>query len=135
MPHPGTSQATIRLVKAFAESIGQIPIMLKKDHPAYVFNNMENALLGAAIDLAVNDVASIEDIDRAWTGVMKTAAGPFVMLDVGGLDLAWQITDAIAKITGDPQFQSRADFLRQYVDKGWLGVKSGRGFYTYAKPT
>jgi 3-hydroxybutyryl-CoA dehydrogenase len=134
MPHPGTSRSTVRLLRAFAESIGQIPIELKKEHPAYVFNNMLNALLGAAIDLAVNDVASVEDIDRAWIGVMKTLVGPFGILDYVGLDLAWQITDGLARVVGDPLLQSRADFLKQYVNKGWLGVKSGRGFYNYAKP-
>ncbi len=135
MPHPGTSQATMKLIRAFAESIGQIPIVLKKEHPAYVFNNMLNALNGAALDLAVNNVASIEDIDRAWTGVMKTIVGPFGIMDFVGLDLAWQISDMFAKLSGDPQMQARADFLKQYVDKGWLGVKSGRGFYSYTAPT
>jgi len=135
MPHPGTSRATIKLIRAFAESIGQIPIVLKKEHPAYVFNYMLNALNGAALDLAVNKVASIEDIDRAWTGVMKTMVGPFGILDFVGLDLAWQITDMFAKSTGDPQIQASAGFLKQYVDKGWLGVKSGRGFYNYTNPT
>jgi len=131
MPHPGTSQETMELIRAFAESIGQIPIVLKKEHPAYVLNNMLNALIGAALDLAINRVASVEDIDRAWTGVMKTIVGPFVMLDVAGLDLVWQITESVAKPSGDPHLQARANFLKQYVDKGWLGLKSGRGFYSY----
>jgi 3-hydroxybutyryl-CoA dehydrogenase len=135
MPHPGTSQATMELLRAFAESIGQVPIVLKKEHPAYVFNNMLNALSGAALDLAINDIASVEDIDRAWTGVMKTLVGPFGILDFVGLDLAWQINEMFAKVGGDPQHRARADFLKQYVDKGWLGVKSGRGFYTYTNPT
>jgi len=135
MPHPGTSKATMELLRAFAESIGQIPIVLKKEHPAYVFNHMLNALSEAALDLAVNNVASIEDIDCAWTGVMKTMVGPFGILDVVGLDLVWQISDMFAKSSGDPQIQARADFLKQYVDKGWLGVKSGRGFYNYTNPT
>jgi len=131
MPHPGTSKATMELLRAFAESIGQIPIVLKKEHPAYVFNHMLNALSEAALDLAVNNVASVEDIDCAWTGVMKTMVGPFGILDFVGLDLVWQINDMFAKSSGDPQMQARADFLKRYVDKGWLGVKSGRGFYTY----
>ena len=135
MPHPGTSQATMELLRAFAESIGQVPIVLKKEHPAYVFNNMLNALSGAVLDLAINDVASVEDIDRAWTGVMKTLVGPFGILDFVGLDLAWQINEMFAEVSGDTQHQARADFLKQYVDKGWLGVKSGRGFYTYTNPT
>ena len=135
MPHPETSQATVKLIRAFAESIGQIPIVLKKEHPAYVFNNMLNALNGAALDLAINNVASVEDIDRAWMGVMKTLVGPFGIMDFVGLDLAWQISDMFAKLSGDPQIQARADFIKQYVDKGWLGVKSGRGFYSYTAPT
>jgi len=134
MPHPGTSQATVKLLKAFTESIGQIPIVLKKEHAAYVFNNMLNALNGAALDLAVNNVASVEDIDRAWIGVMKTMVGPFGIMDFVGLDLAWQISDMFAKLSGDPQIQARADFLKHYVDKGWLGVKNGRGFYNYTNP-
>ena len=125
----------MKLIRAFAESIGQIPIVLKKEHPAYVFNNMLNALNGAALDLAVNNVASVEDIDRAWTGVMKTIVGPFGILDFVGLDLAWQIAEQFSKLSGDPQIQARADFIKQYVDKGWLGVKSGRGFYSYTAPT
>lgn len=131
MPHPGTEKSTIRLLRAFAKRIDQIPIVLKKEHPAYVFNNMLNALLMAAADLVLSDVASFEDIDRAWIGVMKTRVGPFGILDRIGLDLVWKICDAFAKITNDPQHQSRANFLKQYIDKGWLGVKSGRGFYKY----
>jgi len=134
-PHPGTSNDTVELLRAFAERIGQIPIVLSKESPGYVFNAMLNALIGAALTLAANGIASVEDIDRAWTGVTKMLIGPFVMLDVVGLDLAWQIRDCLAKIGDDPQLQSHADFLRQYVDKGWLGVKSGRGFYSYASPT
>ena len=131
MPHPGTSKATMELIRAFAESIGQIPIMLKKEHPAYVFNNMLNAFLGSAVRLAMDDIASVEEIDRAWMGVTKMVVGPFGILDAVGLDLAWQITNSGAKLTGDKQLQAQADFLKQYVDKGWLGVKSGRGFYNY----
>ncbi|MDM7999222.1 MAG: 3-hydroxyacyl-CoA dehydrogenase [Dehalococcoidia bacterium] len=131
MPHPGTSQATVDLLKAFAESIGETPIVLKKEHPAYVFNYMLQALTRSAVDLVMNDVASVEDVDRAWIGVTKTVVGPFGMLDFIGLDLAWQISEKWAKSNSDPQQRARADFLRQYVDKGWLGVKSGRGFYHY----
>ena len=131
MPHPGTSEETVELLRAFAERIGQIPIVLWKEQPGYVFNTMLNALVGSALTLAVNGVASVEDIDRAWTGVTKMLVGPFGIMDAVGLDLAWHIAESVAKITGDPHAQSQADFLRQYVDKGWLGLKSGRGFYTY----
>ena len=131
MPHPGTTKETVKLLRAFAERIGQIPIMLRKENPGYVFNTMLNALLGSALTLAMNDVASVEEIDRAWMGVTKMIVGPFGILDTVGLDLAWHITDSGARLTGDKQLQAQADYLKQYVDKGWLGVKSGRGFYTY----
>ena len=132
MPHPRTTKATVKLLHAFAERIGQIPIILRKENPGYVFNTMLNAFLGSAVTLAMNGIASVEEIDRAWTGVTKMIVGPFGILDAVGLDLAWHITESGAKLTGDKQLQAQADFLKQYVDKGWLGVKSGRGFYRYS---
>jgi 3-hydroxybutyryl-CoA dehydrogenase len=131
MPHPGTSPETVDLLRAFAERIGQVPIVLKKESPGYVFNAMLGSLDRAALDLLVNEVASVEDIDKAWTGVTKMLIGPFGMLDLVGLDVALDITERAAEIEGDPQSRARAALLRQYVDQGWLGLKSGRGFYTY----
>ncbi len=132
MPHPGTSPETMDLLRAFAERIGQIPVVLKKESPGYVFNAMLGSLNWAAMDLVVNEVASVEDVDRAWTGVTKMLVGPFGMLDFVGLDLALEITERRAGIEGDPQSRAHAALLKQYVDKGWLGLKSGRGFYNYA---
>lgn len=131
MPHPGTSNETVELLEAFAKRIDQIAIVLKKESSSYVFNAMMHGFLAAAFNLAINGVASVEDIDRAWMGVTKMIAGPFGMLDNVGLDTSWQVTEYRAKELGDPQLQAHADFLKPYVDKGWLGVKSGRGFYTY----
>ncbi|MFO7665333.1 MAG: 3-hydroxyacyl-CoA dehydrogenase [Desulfobacterales bacterium] len=134
MPHPGTSGETTELIKAFAERIGQVPIMLKKENSGYVFNAMLMELLKSAQTLAANDVATAEDIDRAWMGVMHTLAGPFGIMDSIGIDTAWKVTDYWANRTKDPQFLANASFLKQYVDKGLLGVKSGKGFYTYPGP-
>jgi len=131
MPHPGTSKETMKLLCAFAEHIGQIPIVLHKESPGYVFNAMLNAVLVSALALAVNSIASVEEIDRAWMGVTKMIVGPFGILDLVGLDLAWKIADSGARFTGDKQLRAQAEFLKQYIDKGWLGVKSGRGFYKY----
>jgi len=134
MPHAGTSNETVVLLEAFAKRIDQIAIVLKKESSSYVFNAMLHGLLGAAFTLAINGVASVEDIDRAWMGVTKMIAGPFGMLDNIGLDTSWQVTEYWAKALDDPQLQAHADSLKQYVDKGWLGIKSGRGFYTYPDP-
>jgi 3-hydroxybutyryl-CoA dehydrogenase len=134
MPHPGTAPAVTRLVLAFARRIGQVPIELRREHNGYVFNSMYGALNTAAIALAQQSVASIEDIDRAWMHIMKTPVGPLGALDAVGLDTAWTITDYWARRLGDEQLGANAAFLKAYVDRGDLGVKSGRGFYTYPDP-
>jgi 3-hydroxybutyryl-CoA dehydrogenase len=134
MPHPGTAPETVELLYAFAKRIGQIPIVLNKENYGYVFNAMLNALNTAAVKLAVDGVASVEDIDRAWMGVMKTPIGPFGILDVVGLKTVWDIVQFWATTLNDPQLQANANFLKQYVDKDWSGVKTGRGFYTYPDP-
>jgi 3-hydroxybutyryl-CoA dehydrogenase len=134
MPHPGTAPETVELLQAFAQRIAQIPIILKKENYGYVFNAMLNALNRAALSLAARGVASVEDIDRAWMGVMKTGVGPFAILDRIGLQTAWDITRYWAEALNDPELQANADFLRQYLDQGRLGVKSGHGFYSYPNP-
>jgi len=135
MPHPGTAPEIVTLVRDFAKSINQIPMVLKKENSGYVFNAMYSAWSGAAITLAANGVAAVEDIDRAWMGVMKTPFGPLGALDVVGLDTVWHITEYFATVLNDAQIRTNADFLkREYLDKGWVGVKSGRGFYSYPAP-
>lgn len=134
MPHPGTSEETIRKIEEFSRQIGQIPIILKKESYGYVFNAMLNALNRAAMTLAANGIASVEDIDRAWMGVMKMAIGPFGILDNVGLDTAHDITRYWANVLNDEQLRINANFLKEYLDQGRRGVKSGKGFYSYPQP-
>ncbi len=134
MPHPGTAPEATQLVLAFARRIGQVPIELRREHNGYVFNSMYSALNSAAITLAQQGVASIEDIDRSWMHITKAPAGPLGALDAVGLDTVWTITDYWARQLDDPQLRANATFLKQYVDRGDLGVKTGRGFYTYPDP-
>jgi 3-hydroxybutyryl-CoA dehydrogenase len=134
MPHPGTSAETTELLVAFARRIGQIPIRLRQESHGYVFNALYTAINREAITLAANGIASIEDVDRAWMGIMKMPVGPFGMLDGVGLDTAWEITDYWAGVLDDRQLRVNADFLRGYLDRGRAGVKSGAGFYTYPDP-
>ena len=134
MPHPGTAPEVTKLVLAFARRIGQVPIELRREYNGYVFNSMYSALNRAAITLAQQRVASIEDIDRAWMHVMKARVGPLGALDAVGLDTTWMITDYWARQLDDEQLRANAAFLKAYVDRGDLGVKTGRGFYTYPDP-
>ncbi|MCP4347777.1 MAG: 3-hydroxyacyl-CoA dehydrogenase [Desulfobacterales bacterium] len=134
MPHPGTSQETVDLVKAFAEKIGQIVIMLGKENFGYVFNAMLSEFLKSALALASEQIATVEDIDRAWMGVTNSPAGPFGMMDSVGLDIVWKIVDHHANTSKQPQLIASAAFLKEYLDDGKLGLKSGQGFYTYPDP-
>ncbi|MFZ0380795.1 MAG: 3-hydroxyacyl-CoA dehydrogenase [Solirubrobacteraceae bacterium] len=134
MPHPGTAPDVTQLVLAFARRIGQLPVELHREHNGYVFNSMYSALNSAAITLAQQGVASIEDIDRSWMHITKARVGPLGALDAVGLDTVWTITDYWARQLADPQLRANAAFLKEYVDRGALGVKAGRGFYTYPDP-
>lgn len=132
MPHPGTDPDVVELVKSFAEKNNQIPVVLNKEHSGYVFNNMLMGFLASALSLAQKGVAPIPEIDKAWTGVMHTPAGPFAIMDSIGLGTVAMVVDFWAQKTGDPQAKANAEFIKGYVDAGKTGIKSGEGFYKYA---
>jgi 3-hydroxybutyryl-CoA dehydrogenase len=136
MPHPGTSPEIVELLVAFAKRIRQVPMVFKKEYPGYVSNAILGAMNEVAIKVALIDkIASVEDVDRAVMIHLKMPAGPFGFIDHIGLDTVWHVMQSNAKISGDPVVQQIADeFKRDYIDKGRLGKKSGRGFYTYPDP-
>ncbi len=135
MPHNATAPEVTELVRELARRIGQVPIVLQREHHGYVFNAMYSAMNREAITLAEQGIASIEDIDRAWMGVAKSPTGPFGALDLVGIDTAWAITDYWArKLFFIRQLRRNAKFLKTYVDRGDLGVKAGKGFYSYPDP-
>ncbi len=134
MPHRRTAPEVTELVSDFAKSIGQIVITLQRESNGYVFNSMLSSLFASALTLAANGVATIEDIDRSWMGVMHTSIGPFGIMDQVGLSTVWTITEYWAKKTGDSQALANADFLKQYVDNNHLGFKTMQGFYSYPNP-
>ncbi len=134
MPHPGTDPEITQLVYDFAVKIGQVAIMLHRENNGYVFNAMISNLFFTAMTLATRDVASYTDIDRAWMGVTLMPMGPFGIMDQIGLKTVWTITDYWAKKGKDAQAQANADLLKKYVDKGELGAKTRKGFYTYPNP-
>jgi 3-hydroxybutyryl-CoA dehydrogenase len=134
MAHAGADPAVVATLVAFARRIGQIPIVTRKESSGYVFNAMLSALNGAALELAANGVADVPDVDRAWMGIMKMPIGPFGIMDAVGLDTVWKITDFWAGATGQPQLRANADFVKDYIDRGRLGVKTRAGFYDYPNP-
>ncbi len=138
MPHPGTAPETVQVVRDFAARIRQIPILLQKESPGYVFNAMLKPLLNAAAGLVAGGVATPEDVDRAFMGIMRTKLGPMGMMDLIGLDTVYRVTIAGRELPGaafEPGLQPVLDLVRGMIDAGRLGIKTGRGFYEYPNPT
>jgi 3-hydroxybutyryl-CoA dehydrogenase len=135
MPHKGTAPEVTALVLEFARRIGQVPIHIRKEVHSYVFNALFGAVHREALRLAVQGVASVEDIDRAWMGITRASIGPFGSMDYVGLDTVWRIVNYWAgRLFFVRQLRRNANFLRQHVERGNLGVKSGQGFYKYPNP-
>ncbi len=130
MPHPGTEPSMIPILEELGRKLNQVPVMVKKENPGYIFNTMLMALIGAAGKLLTREVGSIEDIDRSWMVNFHMPMGPFGILDSIGLDTAWHVTHGLK----DAASQSFAALLKTYIDQGKLGEKSGEGFYKYPKP-
>ncbi len=130
MPHPGTDPAMIPMLEDFGRKLNQVPVLVQKENPGYIFNTMLLALIGAAGKLLTGEVASVEDIDRSWMVNFHMPMGPFGILDSIGLDTAWHVT----KNRTDSSSQAFAKLLKSYIDEGKLGEKSGEGFYSYPNP-
>ncbi|MCE2707033.1 MAG: 3-hydroxyacyl-CoA dehydrogenase [Bacteroidota bacterium] len=130
MPHAETDPAMIPMLEELGRKLNQVPVIVKKEHPGYIFNTMLMALIGAAGKLLTKEVASIEDIDKSWMVNFHMPMGPFGILDSIGLDTAWHVTHRMP----DAASQAFAKLLKTYIDQGKLGEKTGEGFYTYPQP-
>lgn len=134
MTHGRTSKETMDLVEAFAKRIDIIPIRIEEEAPEYVFNAMLIAFLTAAGKLHAGGIASTEDIDRTWMSIMGVPVGPFGIMDGVGLDTCWGIMNGIAERGSDTGLKAMVDLIKEKVDRGELGAKSGKGFYDYPAP-
>ncbi len=135
MPHAGTDHEVVETMMDFSRRIQQIPILIKKESAHYVYNRMFTALLSAAEELVVGDVASVEDVDRAWMAIMNAPMGPFGMMDSLGVDTTLHVTTESLRLDPENQvLQKSVAFLKQKFDQNELGMKTGKGFYTYPNP-
>jgi 3-hydroxybutyryl-CoA dehydrogenase len=94
MPHSKTELENIKILSTFSNKINQTPIILQKEQKGYIFNAMLLGFLTEAIRLAVNNVASMKDIDCAWIKVMNTSLGPFGIMNSIGFDNVYNIMKA-----------------------------------------
>ena len=124
-----TSDETIDTGKAFGESLGKT-VVIARDSPGYIVNNLLVPYLLNAIRMLDADVATREDIDTAVTLGLNYPMGPLAVCDFIGLDALLFVADIMYEESKDPRCAA-PPLLRKMVTAGWLGRKSGKGFYKY----
>lgn len=132
MGHPGTEQEYYDQVVEFAENINMIPLKLKKEQPGYILNSLLVPFLNAGQALLANDVADFETIDKTWILATGAPAGPFHILDIVGLETAYNIA-IMNPEAKDPESTPGkiVKMLKEKIDAGETGINAGKGFYTY----
>ncbi len=134
MGHPGTSKETYDEVVRFADSIGMVPLQLHKEQPGYILNSMLVPFLSAAQGLWANGVADPETIDKTWELATSAPAGPFKILDIVGLETAYNINQMKPAAQQEGTIENKiGKLLKEKIDKGETGVNAGKGFYDYTK--
>ncbi|MDE8734833.1 3-hydroxyacyl-CoA dehydrogenase NAD-binding domain-containing protein [Eubacteriales bacterium DFI.9.88] len=128
-PVAETKQEYVDLLIEFAKSIHMNPCLLKKETPGYLANNMLYSFVDMGLTLYRTGAAGIEEIDRAWMGVRQEQTGPFGILDAAGIDTMYLILKEWYGTT-----KENLPILEEKLAKGELGVKTGKGFYTYPNP-
>ncbi len=124
-----TAEETVALGRALAERLNKT-VVVSKDRPGFIVNRLLIPYLLDAIRLLEEGVATMEDIDTAMRLGLNHPMGPFTLMDFVGLDTMLLIADAMFEEFKDPRYAA-PPLLRRMVAAGWLGRKSGRGFYTY----
>lgn len=124
-----TSQETFDKVKELSFTIGKEPVEVA-EAPGFVVNRILIPMINEAVGIFAEGVASVEDIDTAMKLGANHPMGPLALGDLIGLDVCLAIMDVLYNETGDTKYRAHS-LLRKYVRAGWLGRKSGKGFYDY----
>lgn len=124
-----TSERTSNLALGLVKRLGKTPVVAK-DVPGFIVNRILIPMINEAIFALEEGVASAEDIDLAMTAGANHPVGPLALADRIGLDTVLAISEVLHQNLGDPKFRP-CPLLRRYVEAGWLGRKTGHGFYLY----
>lgn len=126
-----TEEQVVEETQKLIKSLGKTPIVVRES-PGFVVNRLLVPMINEAVFLLMEGVASAEDIDKAMKLGANHPMGPLALADFIGLDVCLSAMEALQKETGDDKFRP-CPLLRKMVRAGFLGLKTGRGFYSYER--
>jgi len=127
-----TSDETFEKGKGWIESIECYPLVVKRECLGFVFNRVWRAVKKECLKIWEGGYADVETVDKAWRIFTGMAMGPFQLMDGVGLDVILDVENSYYNESGD-ESDRPPDELKKMVETGDLGLKSGKGFYTYRR--